>query len=238
MLDRALFSSIALVVAISIGCGPSGNYTRSTHGTKGGYSLVNAKPTPPNLMIARKIERPLFLVLDANRIRNTWPLETSACATDSKGCERFELQDVHTFVRRDLKSTMENYFSRVEVVESSSGLPSTPHIVADVKIDNIRLNDLIRGSMTHTLIEMTWGFAMRRGEQQDYVYSFAGTAASNDSYPTFEAGCATLIENAIPAMLKKWTDDGGLDKLRESAGTETATTETATTETAESNWPE
>jgi len=60
---------------------------------------------------------------------------------------------------------------------------------------------------------MTWGFAMRRSDQPDYAYSFAGTASSNDSYPTFEAGCAQLIENAIPAMLKKWVEQGGIDAL-------------------------
>ena len=68
---------------------------------------------------------------------------------------------------------------------------------------------------TPTLIELTWGFAMRENEQADSAYSFAGTAASNDSYPTFEAGLGTLVENAIPPMLKKWTEDaGGFDALR------------------------
>jgi hypothetical protein len=213
MLGRSWWSFLALFVAI--GCGPRGNYARSIHGTEGGYSLVNAKPTPPSLMIARKIERPLYIVLDANRAKDVWTLETSPCATGSQGCERFKLMDVHTFVRRDLKAAMENYFSRVEVVESQVALPSTPHVVADVKIDKIRLNGLVRGGFTYTVIEMTWGFAMRRSEQEDYAYSFAGTAVSNDSYPTFEAGCATLIENAIPGMLKKWTEEGGVEALRD-----------------------
>ncbi len=109
---------------------------------------------------------------------------------------------------------MEVYFSRVEIVNSSSELPPTPHVVADVKIDDIRINELVRGAMTHVLIEMTWGFAMRPSEQADYAYSFAGTAQSNDSYPTFEAGCATLEENALSAMLKKWVEDQGVDKFR------------------------
>jgi hypothetical protein len=204
-----------LAVFVAVGCGPSGNYTRSIHGTEGGYSLANAEPTPASLMIARKIERPLYIVLDADRVKDSWTMETSPCATGSDQCKRFELMDVHTFVRRDLKAAMENYFSRVEVVESQAALPSTPHVVADVKIDNIRLNDLVRGGFTYTLIEMTWGFAIRRSEQQDYAYSFAGTAVSNDSYPTFEAGCATLIENAIPGMLKKWTEEGGVEALRD-----------------------
>lgn len=166
-------------------------------------------------MVSRKIERPLFIVLDSNRVKDTWTIETAACATRSIGCEQFNLDSVHTFVRRDLKASMEHYFSRVEVVESEEALPTTPHVVADVRVDDIRLNELRRGAYTYALIEMTWGFALRPNEQADYAYSFAGTAVSNDSYPTFEAGCATMVENAIPAMLKKWVEDGGMAALRD-----------------------
>jgi hypothetical protein len=35
-------------------------------------------------------------------------------------------------------------------------------------------------------------------------------------HPTFEAGCAQLVENAIPGMLKKWTESGGIEALRDS----------------------
>lgn len=123
--------------------------------------------------------------------------------------------DFHEFVRRDLRAAMTGYFSRVEVVDASQALPTTPHVVADVKIDQIRLNALVRGVLTYEMIEMTWAFALRASDQTDYAYSFAGTATSNDSYPTFEAGCAQLVENAIPAMLKKWTEDGGVAALRD-----------------------
>jgi hypothetical protein len=205
---------LALVLVMGVGCGAA-NYTRSVHGSMGGYSLANVSPKPLSLMVARKIDRPLYIVLDGTRVNDVWPLETRACATDSYSCERFKLMDVHSFVTRDLKGAMENYFVTVEVVTSAAQLPSVPHVVADVKIDDIRLNQLVRGPYVHTLIEMTWGFALRPNEQADYAYSFAGTAASADSYPTFEAGCATLIENAIPAMLKKWTEEGGMASLRD-----------------------
>ncbi|HCF56474.1 MAG TPA: hypothetical protein DFS52_00555, partial [Myxococcales bacterium] len=207
----SLFLSLAL---FATGCAAPGNYSRSAYGTIGGYSLANANPKPASLMVARKIERPLYIVLDASRVKDTWPLETQACATHVDGCERFKLMDVQTFVRRDLKAAMESYFASVEVVEPSQALPNAPHVVADVKIDDIRLNGLVRGRQTYSLIEMTWSFALRLGEEVDYAYSFAGTAASNDTYPTFEAGCATLVENAIPAMLKKWVEEGGIAALR------------------------
>ncbi len=203
------------LVALTVGCA-TGNYSRSVYGTAGGYSMRNVHPTPPSLMVARKIQRPLYIVLDASKVKDTWPLETASCATGTAGCERFKLIDFQEFVRRDLRSAMMNYFERVEVVDSAQALPPTPHVVADVKVDAIRLNALVRGYLTYQLIEMTWGFALRGSDQQEYAYSFAGTAASNDSYPTFEAGCAQLVENAIPAMLKKWTENGGIEALRDS----------------------
>jgi hypothetical protein len=201
--------------ALTAGCA-TGNYTRSVYGTAGGYSMRNVHPTPPSLMVARKIQRPLYIVLDTSKLKDTWQLETAACATGAGGCEHFNLLDFQEFVRRDLRTAMTNYFSRVEVVDSAQALPNTPHVVADVKVDNIRLNALVRGSLTYQLIEMTWGFALRGSDQQEYAYSFAGTSTSNDSYPTFEAGCAQLVENAIPAMLKKWTEGGGIEALRDS----------------------
>lgn len=203
------FVSMVLV----FGCA-AGNYSRSVNGTSGGYSLANAKPKPPSLMVSRKIQRPLFIRLDAAKVKDTWPLETQPCATESFGCERFNLFEVQTFVKRELKAVMEAYFSSVTVVEAAAVLPSTPHVVADVKIDDIRLTALARGSLTYQLIEMTWGFALRPSEQADYAYSFAGTAQSNDTYPTFEAGCATLEENAISAMVKKWVEGKGVDDLQ------------------------
>lgn len=202
------------VLALGVGCATS-NYGRSVYGTEGGYSMRNAHPKPASLMVAQKIKRPLYIVLDANKVKDTWPLETAPCAVGGMGCEHFKLMDMQEFVRRDLRAAMSNYFEKVEVVDSPAALPQTPHVVADVKIDDVRLDALVRGPLTYELIEMTWGFALRRSEQQEYAYSFAGTAASNDSYPTFEAGCAQLVENAIPAMLKKWAEDGGIEALRD-----------------------
>jgi len=102
---RVIEGLSALVLALGpvAGCA-TGNYTRSVYGTEGGYSLANAKPVPASLMIARKIERPLYIVLDPARVKDAWTLETRACATNGYGCERFKLVDVQTFVKRDLQA--------------------------------------------------------------------------------------------------------------------------------------
>ncbi len=214
--SRSRLVALAICLALSA-CGAPGNYTRSAFGTEGGYSLQNAHATPPSLMVARKIERPLYVVLDPAKVKDVWTLETSACATTTEGCETFKLFDVQQFVRRDLKIALEHYFSSVTVVGTGQALPSTPHVVADVKIDRIKVTALPRGMLTYQIIQMTWGFGLRPSDKADYTYSFAGTAESKDSYPTFEAGCAQVIEDAIPAMLKKWTEGGGIEALRDVA---------------------
>jgi hypothetical protein len=209
---------VIFVSLASVACGGSSNYAKSAYGTEGGYSFKNARATPPNLMVAKKIERPLYIVLDAAKVKNTWALDTAPCATGTRGCEHFNVLDVHEFVRRDLKRAMENYFTTVRVVTGNDALPTTPYVVADVKVDDLKIHAMVRGMLTYEIIQMTWGFALRPSDKSEYVYSFAGTSESNDSYPTFEAGCGQLIENAVPAMLKKWTESGGIEALRDSAG--------------------
>ena len=207
----------ALALAVTLfgsGCGGS-NYGRSVYGTQGGYSLKNAKPKPVSLMVAQKIDRPLYVVLDPAKVRDKWTIDTSACATGSAGCEHFQLMDAQEFVRRDLKAALSDFFSRVEIVAPGQALPTTPHVVADVKVDDIRIHELVRGPLSYAIIQMTWGFALRKSEKKEYAYSFAGTAESNDSYPTFEAGLGQMVENAIPSMLKKWTENGGVEAMRD-----------------------
>jgi hypothetical protein len=181
--------------------------------------MKNVHATPASLMVVQKISRPLYIVLDGAKVKDTWDIETAACALNGPGCERFKLTDVQEFVRRDLRKAMEAYFSRVEVVDSKGAIPAIDHVVGDVKIDAITLREMVTGALTHVFIQMTWGFALRRSEATEYSYSFAGTAESQDSYPTFEAGCAQLVENAIPAMLKKWVEDGGINALNDTKTT-------------------
>ena len=172
-----IFPILALATTLfASGCG--GNYTRSVYGTQGGYSLKNAKPKPASLMVARKIDRPLYVVLDPQKVRDKWTIDTSACATGTSGCEHFQLMDAQEFVRRDVKASLSDFFSRVEIVAPGQALPTTPHVVADVKVDDIRIHDLVRGSLKYAIIQMTWGFALRKSEKKDYAYSFAGTAES------------------------------------------------------------
>lgn len=170
------------------------------------YELANAQPKPPSQLVARKIRRPLYMVLDPSRVKDTWALKNS----DGE----FQLRSFHAFVRRDLKRAMQEYFEQVEVVGPGQPPTGAPHVVADVRVDDVSLHDLVTGALTYVKIEMTWSFALRPSEANDYAFSFGGTATSSESYPTFEAGCAQLVESAIGSMLGKWTEKGGFEALK------------------------
>jgi hypothetical protein len=202
----------AALVGMATACGPNGNYTRSAYGTEGGYSMTHVYAKPATPLVARKFARPLYIVLDETRVRDGWRIATADCQTGSEDCEKFVLYDVRLFVRRDLQRMLSNYFSRVEVVPP--GQPITgPHVVADVKIDDIKLRTLQRGMLAYTFIDMTWGIAMRRSEDADYAFSYAATSSSNDTYPTFEAGLVQLVENSLGAMTEKWTASGTMARF-------------------------
>ena len=213
MSPRTLLA-FGVVTAFAFGpaCGPPSNYGRSVNGTEGGYSMghVYAKPATP--LVARKIARPLYIVLDDARVRDGWRISTPDCEVGGDDCEKFVLYDAQLFVRRDLVRLLSNYFSRVEVIPPGKPVQG-PHVLADVKIDDIKLRNVQRGALVHTFIDMTWSLAMRRGEDRDYAFSYAATSSSNDTYATFEAGLVPLVESSLGAMSAKWTESGTLERF-------------------------
>lgn len=212
MSRRTLVALCAVTLASAFACGPPANYGRSAYGTEGGYSMGHVYAKPPAPLVARKIARPLYIVLDDMRVRNAWRISTPGCEIGGDDCEKFALYDAQLFVRRDLVRLLSNYFSHVEVIAPGATVKER-HVLADVKIDDIKLRNVQRGPLLHTFIDMTWSLAMRRGEDADYAFSYAATASSNDTYSSFEAGLAQLVENSLGAMSAKWTESGTLARF-------------------------
>jgi hypothetical protein len=192
----------AILLAATLSCG--------SHFAKS-YSMKFVTAKPPSLLVAEKIERPLYLVLDPAKVPDSFDLVTSAG-------DQFKLTEFQKFVSRDLRQALMAYFSNVEVVNSPSLLPSTPHIVGDIKVDRVQLHALPVGGLTYVKIEMNWALAFRPNEATEYAFSFAGTGTSSESYPTFEAGCGQMVEDSIAGMIKKWTEAGGIQKLKSPKG--------------------
>lgn len=204
---------LSLGAAIIAMAGMAGCYSHY----RASYSMADVQARPPSLMVAQKIQRTLYLVLDASKVKDTWDMKESSSMNPKDG-PTFKLLEFQRFVSRDLKEAMGNYFARVEVVRAGDPLPAGPHFVGDVKVDRVQLHSVPAGHLVYTIIEMTWGFGLRPSEKPEYVFTFAGEARSSEAYPTFEAGCAQLVESAITGFNKGLTEKGGLDALRQAAG--------------------
>ena len=206
---RFLSSGAAIIALVGI----TGCYSHY----RASYSMADVQAKPPSLMVAQKIQRPLYLVLDASKVKDSWNMKV-ASSMDPKDGPSFKLLDFQRFVSRDLKEAMSNYFARVEVVKAGDPLPGEPHFIGDVKVDRVQLHSVPAGHLVYTIIEMTWGFGLRPSEKPEYVFTFAGEARSEEAYPTFEAGCAQLVESAITGFNKGLIEKGGLEALRQAAG--------------------
>lgn len=178
------------------------------------YSMANVSAKPASLMVAQKIQRPLYLVIDPARVPDSFGLQ-EASSFNPKDGPKTKLEEFQRFVSRDLKEAMGNYFSRVEVVTAGSPLPSEPHVIGDVKVDRVQLHSTPVGGLVYTVIEMTWGMGLRPSESKEYAFTFAGEGKSSESYPTFEVGVAQLIESAILGFNKSLVEKGGLDALKQ-----------------------
>ena len=158
-------------------------------------SLNDVTASPLSLMVAKKIDVPLVLVLDPAKVQDSWPMH-----------KKYAVADWSSFVSRDLKSSMENYFSTVTVLAPGDAMPDGPHLVADVKIDRVQLRPIETGGLTYNVMQMQWGFAVRAAGAEDYLFSFAGTASSKETYASALDGLGQLIESAIGGLLQAWTE--------------------------------
>jgi hypothetical protein len=144
---------------------------------------------PPSLMVARKVERPLFIVLDPAKVPDTVIIPED----ELKEIQVYEVQE---FVRRDLKLAMESFFTHVEVVDPSHPLPPA-HVRADVKINKLGMR-VSKVMNTHNASqvaagiygEMTWGFALRPVEAEEYLFSYAGASKGAYSLQQHFRSCA------------------------------------------------
>lgn len=199
------FSAVALF-ALS---GVSGCFSHY----RANYTMADVQAKPASLMVAQKIQRPLILVLDSERVPDVWDMKEASSMNPQNG-PQFKLLDFQRFVTRDLKNAMGNYFSRVEVVKKGDPMPSEPHVVGDVKVDRLQLHTVPAGGLAYTIIEMTWGMGLRLSEASEYAFTFAGEGRSSEAYPTFEVGCAQLVESAIQGFSKGFVEKGGFEALR------------------------
>lgn len=155
------------------------------------YSMKTLTVDTPNLMVANKIERPLFLVLDPAKVPNTFKFQPGT------GIEH-QLDDSQLFIERDVKAAMANYFTKVEVVDPNFAFPSTPHVRALVHVNHLR------ASRGHA--DFDWSFAIAVPEQEDFIFSYTGSTQEKTNPWAGEAYLQRLFSSAIRQMLAGFVD--------------------------------
>jgi len=165
---------------------------------------VNAlNPKPPTIMVAKKLDVPLYIVLDPTRVK----AEYAAPRID-------KLLNMQAFVTRDLATLMKEYFSEVKVVSSASQAPKEHAVIADVKVDEFKQESVTLSGTGYTVLVMTWSFALRPSDAEDYLFSFAGIAKSQPKEPSWSAAVTNLLENALTGLLDEWASAGTLNSLK------------------------
>jgi len=165
----------------------------------------------PSLQVAKPIAATLYIVLDPAKVKQAYHV-SSARRKLSLDISEFDL-----FVSRDLKNAMAPNFEHVEVVAPGAAF-TAKYVVADVKVDNVEMKDeAIEGavSVISTRLVLTWAFAVRPAEADDYLFSFAGSAASTDTANGPEDFVRQVVESAISGLLQKWGEGDVHSKLLE-----------------------
>ena len=170
------------------------------------FSLSSVKPMPAGLMIAKKQQYPLYLVLDRQRIPAEWLFKV--------GNDTGVISDVDLFVKRDLKNALSQFFQEVQVVNR---IPenATHYWAADIKVDRVEQVKLVRGALTYLPMQMKWQFALRGHQAEDYLFTFGDSATSIDTYPSLIEGAKLTIETAIERLTKAMVDKGVFKLLLE-----------------------
>jgi hypothetical protein len=169
-------AALALLTLAIAACSLSPVYT----------SHLYVRPTLP--MIASKIERPLYVVLDPAQVPDQYTIPEGAI-------KELKIYEIHDFVRRDLRGTLATYFAHVHVVAPGAPIPDGA-LVALVQIQGFAL-DAETGPLQLTYMlgangkpgpmlmpsvsahgRMEWAFAIRVPGERDYAFSFSDSAIS------------------------------------------------------------
>lgn len=197
----AVFLSFALLGFGVSGCGPSAYQA----------TMNDVQAAPPSVMVATKVPTTLYIVLDPATIEDVY-----APKSERRGWT-LTITDFRTFVSRDLKKAMSPYFQSVEVVAPGATFPDGPHVVADVKVDSVKVVDqAVTGQVTivASYLTMTWGYAIRTSDSSDYLFSFAGVSSSSHTSNGVEDFVAQMVDDAITGLLSKWSEADVTPKLR------------------------
>jgi hypothetical protein len=126
---------------------------------------LQIQPTLP--MVARKIARPLYIVLDPTLVPDSYviPEQTS---------KEIRILEIREFVRRDLRTGLAVLFDRVVVVAPGAPFPAGA-LVAHVRIQKFSadVDMMTNGSQTAARVygQMGWSIGIRGSVATDFAFS-------------------------------------------------------------------
>lgn len=187
---RILSSALIL---LAVGCGTSGSLQ-----TSAAQFQLTALPT----MVAQKLKLPLYLVAPPGAVPDRLHVEGTTIFIFH--VPSVEIAEVRTFVTRDLKQAFESYFSTVQVVDSESKLPATPHVRADIKLASLAYDRRVsageHGQHNEMYGALEWGFGLRVSGQPEFIYSFAERTTSGTQMKSF--GDTSELEDTFRQALR------------------------------------
>lgn len=130
---------------------------------------LSIDPTRP--MLAQKLARPLYIVLDPERVPDEYTIPEQTI-------KEIRILAIRTFVRRDVRHALLSLFDSVDVVAPSWPIPPGA-LVADVEIQRFSTEvDMATGGGYHAgriYGQMGWAFAIKRPGERQYAFSYADT---------------------------------------------------------------
>ncbi len=169
-----------------------------------GVNVETLSPSPPTLMVASKVQTPLYIVLDSSRVKSSYEVPRIGTVTG-----------MPSFVTRDLKEAMSEYFQTVDIVSAPSEITADKYIIADVKVDGFKKGSVSDGAASYSVFEMTWSFALRPSDAGEYLFSFTGIAPSDYRSKSWNDGVSGMLEHALTGLLEKWAESDTFSKLQE-----------------------
>jgi hypothetical protein len=151
-----LWRTLVLVVLLPlVGCAMEPVHT----------AQLQIQPTLP--MVARKISRPLYIVLDPALVPDSYVIP-------ERTNKEIQILEIREFVRRDLRTGLATLFDRVTVVAPGSPFPAGA-LVAHVRIQKFAadVDMMTNGSQTAARVygQMGWSIGIRGSLATDFAFS-------------------------------------------------------------------
>jgi hypothetical protein len=173
--------------------------------------------TPLPAMVARKVDAPLYLVVNPAQVPDRFFVSGIKVAIFS--VPDVDLRGVQLFVRRDLKSALEAYFSTVCVVDDESKVPATPHVRGQIVLTKVEYERRVSQGESVQKNELfgavEWGFGLKATDQPDFAFRFAERTVSDQQMKSFDdtAEWESAFQEALRHMLAEYAKSGAQEKL-------------------------